>query len=112
MHVKELWRYPVKSMAGQQVDRIQVDELGFENDRTVLVLDERRRIATSRTYHRLLGLEGKVNPEGETTINGYAWNSPEALALVRTAVGQSATLIHFEGARGYWFADASSVDTD
>ncbi|MDR3739590.1 MAG: MOSC N-terminal beta barrel domain-containing protein [Terracidiphilus sp.] len=97
----ELWRYPVKSMAGEQIERIRVDELGFENDRTVLVLDERGRIATSRTHHRMLGLKGKIDPEGGTTINGYPWDSPEALALVRAAVGPGTTLMHFEGAERF-----------
>jgi uncharacterized protein YcbX len=88
-------------MAGEQVSQIRVDELGFANDRNVLVLDERQRIATSRTYHRLLGLKGKINLAGATTINGYSWDSPEALALVRAAVGQGATMMHFEGAERF-----------
>ena len=29
MFIKELWRYPVKSMAGERVTQIQVGELGF-----------------------------------------------------------------------------------
>jgi len=101
MHVKELWRYPVKSMAGEQINQIQVDELGFANDREVMVLDERQRIATSRTFHRLLGLKGKINPEGNVTINGFLWNSPEALALVHFAVGQGAKLIRYGGAERF-----------
>jgi uncharacterized protein len=101
MYVKALWRYPVKSMAGERVAQIQVDELGFADDRKVLVLDERRRIATSRTHHRMLGLKGMITAEGDTTINGHGWESPEALALVRAAVGQGATLMHFEGAERF-----------
>ena len=101
MHVKELWRYPIKSMAGEQVSQIEVGELGFVNDRNVLVLDERQRIATSRTHHRLLGLKGKMDPGGNPTINGHPWNSPEALALVRAAVSQGATLIRYDGAERF-----------
>jgi uncharacterized protein YcbX len=88
-------------MAGEQVNQIEVSELGFANDREILVLDERRKIATSRTYHRLLGLKGKITPEGDATINGNPWNSPEALALVRAAVGQGATLMRYDGAERF-----------
>ena len=101
MYVKELWRYPVKSMAGEQVDQIQVGELGFANDRKVLVLDERQRVATSRTYHRLLGLKGGIDLDGNATINGYSWASPDALSLVRAAVGQGASLIRHDGAERF-----------
>ena len=88
-------------MAGERVNQIEVSELGFANDREILVLDERRKIATSRTYHRLLGLKGKITPAGDATIDGNPWNSPQALALVRAAVGQGATLMRYDGAERF-----------
>jgi len=36
MHIKELWRYPVKSMAGERLKEVSVNELGFDGDRKVL----------------------------------------------------------------------------
>jgi uncharacterized protein YcbX len=33
MQVAELWRYPVKSAAGERVNRVQVGRLGFADDR-------------------------------------------------------------------------------
>jgi len=35
MRIKELWRFPVKSTAGEPLDRIAVGPLGFEGDRIV-----------------------------------------------------------------------------
>jgi len=40
--VESLFRYPVKSMQGESVDRIAVTELGFAGDRGWAVRDERR----------------------------------------------------------------------
>ena len=97
MFVKELWRYPVKSMAGERLDEIQLEELGFVGDRNVLVVDARGHVATSRTFPALLGLKGTLGPDGQALIDGHAWNSPEALALVRKAVGPGAELVHDEG---------------
>ena len=104
MHVKEIWRYPVKSMAGERLDSAQMDENGVEGDRKVLVGGTNGRVITSRTHHKLLGLMGTIGPDGEARIAGpenlkapYIWNTPEAVELVRAAVGPGAELIYYEG---------------
>jgi len=100
MYVKELWRYPVKSMAGERVPRIEVGPLGFVGDRTVLVA-KHGRLVTSRTHHRLLGLKGTLDEEGVPLVSGHRWDSPEALALVTKAVGADAGLFRHEGAERF-----------
>jgi uncharacterized protein len=97
MHVKELWRFPVKSMAGEPLTQIQVGELGFADDRKVLVLGPNGSVITSRTHPRLLGLKGTIGFDGQARISGHVWNSPEALALVREAAGPDAELVYYEG---------------
>ncbi len=97
MYVKELWRYPVKSMAGERVTQIQVGELGLADDRKVLVRGGNGRVVTSRTHHQLLGLKGTLGADGQPQISGHVWNSPEALALVRKAVGADAELFYYGG---------------
>jgi uncharacterized protein YcbX len=96
MFVKELWRYPIKSVAGERVNEAELSTLGIPGDRTVLVL-RRGRVATSRTYPKLLGLHGTLGADGVPRIDGHAWDSPEALALVRNAVGSDAEMIRYEG---------------
>jgi hypothetical protein len=97
MYVKELWRFPVKSMAGEPLTQIQVGQLGFADDRKVLVVGPNRRVITSRTHPRLLGLKGTIGFDGQPRISGHVWNSPEALALVREAAGPGAELIQYDG---------------
>lgn len=97
MYIKELWRYPVKSMAGERLTQVRMGELGFEGDRKVLVRGGNGRLLTSRTHHQLLGLRGTLGPDGQALISGHPWNSEEALALVRNAVGPGAELIYHEG---------------
>lgn len=97
MYIKELWRFPVKSMAGERLSRVQMGELGFEGDRKVLVLGPNGRVLTSRTHHQLLGLRGALNAEGQTLISGHPWNSAEALKLVRDAVGPKTELTYYDG---------------
>ena len=100
MYVKELWRYPVKSMAGERIREITALPLGFEGDRTVLV-ERRGRVVTSRTDHRLLGLKGTLGADGVPRISGHAWDSPEALDLVRTVAGPEARLVRNESAERF-----------
>ncbi len=45
MRIQELWRYPVKSMAGERVDSVEVTEAGIVGDRTVLIAAPWRRTA-------------------------------------------------------------------
>ncbi len=39
MTIQELWRYPVKSLAGERIERAEVTEAGIVGDRMVLVAD-------------------------------------------------------------------------
>ena len=54
MHVATIWRYPVKSMAGEMLDEVAVGPLGLEGDRIVHVEDAQGRVVTARTHPRLL----------------------------------------------------------
>ena len=96
MFVKELWRYPVKSMAGERIAQAEVGDLGIAGDRTILV-HVGGKLVTSRTHHRLLGLKGTLDSNGVPQISGHSWNSPEALELVKEAAGPDAELVHYEG---------------
>ena len=97
MYVKELWRYPVKSMAGERITQIRVDKLGLADDRKVLVRGANGGVITSRTHPQLLGLKGTLGADGQPRISGHIWNSSEALALVRKAVGVDAELFYYDG---------------
>jgi uncharacterized protein YcbX len=91
MHVAELWRFPVKSLAGERLDAADFDDRGIPGDRLVWVLGP-EGVRTARRHHRLLGLRGTLGPDGDPLVNGHPWQSPRALALVRNAAGEDAWL--------------------
>ena len=92
MHVAELWRYPVKSLAGERLREIEVTPDGFVGDRLVQVWAG-DRIVTSRTKPKLLGLHAVWDaPTEQPRIDGLPWDSPEALEAVRRAAGPGARL--------------------
>jgi hypothetical protein len=49
-------------------------------------------VRTSRRQFRLIGLHGTLAADGRPRINGYPWDSAEALALVKQAAGADAQL--------------------
>ena len=97
MHVAELWRYPVKSLAGEPLDAAEISPDGIPGDRMVQVYDAKGRIVTSRTTPRLLGLKGTLSPMGETLVNGRLWTAPEVAAAIEAAAGPGARLVRHDG---------------
>lgn len=97
MWIQEVWRYPVKSMAGERLESAQVTEAGIVGDRTVLVAGPSGRIITSRTHPRLLGLRGSLATNGEPLVNGRPWNDRETAEAVRAAAGPDARLVRYDG---------------
>jgi uncharacterized protein YcbX len=94
--VGALWRYPVKTLAGERLDRADVTFNGIVGDRIVHVRGP-EGVRTSRRHHNLLGLHATLGPDGEPLVDGQPWTSPETLARVRTAAGADATLARYDG---------------
>jgi MOSC domain-containing protein len=91
LYVAGLWRYPVKTLAGEPLSTAAVGFTGIPGDRAVWVIGP-EGVRTSRRDYRLLGLRGTWNQQRHALINGHRWESPEALALVKQAAGDDAWL--------------------
>lgn len=96
MRIQEIWRYPVKSMAGELLRQAFVSSDGIEGDRLVQVTNDRRPIVTARTHPGLLGHHATLDASGEPLVDGRPWTDPAVLADVRKIAGPSARLIHDE----------------
>ncbi len=97
MRVAELWRYPVKSLAGERLDAVDVLSMGVPGDRIVQVYDARGRIVTSRTTPALLGLRGTTSADGEPLINGELWTAPSVSKVIEAIAGPGARLVRDDG---------------
>jgi uncharacterized protein len=97
MRVAELWRYPVKSMAGERLESAEVTADGIVGDRVVHVGGPGGRVITSRSHPGLLGLHGSLGPDGEPLVDHRPWTAVEAAAAVRTAAGSEARLVRYDG---------------
>ena len=94
--VGALWRYPVKTLAGERLDSAELTTNGIVGDRTVHVRGP-EGVRTSRRHHNLLGLSATLGSDGEPLVEGQPWNSPEILERVRAAAGPDATLARYDG---------------
>jgi uncharacterized protein YcbX len=97
MRIAAIWRYPVKSMAGERLTRAELTAGGLVGDRVVQVYDRHGRIVTARTFPGLLQLRATLGADGEPLVDGLPWNSPEVAKRVEAAVAQGARLKRFDG---------------
>ncbi len=65
MNLTKIWRYPVKTMAGESLTHATLGPLGIEGDRIVHVENQRGNVITSRTHPGFLGHHGSLGPDGE-----------------------------------------------
>jgi hypothetical protein len=96
LHVAGLWRYPVKTLAGEPLSTAVIGPGGISGDRIVRVRGP-EGVRTSRRHYRLLGLRGTLDPDGRPLINDHPWDSPDALELVKKTAGADAWLEAWEG---------------
>jgi uncharacterized protein YcbX len=97
VRLAEIWRYPVKSMAGERLDAAELRSDGVEGDRVVQAWDERGRVLTARTHPGLLGHRASIGEDGEPRVDGLPWADPEVTRRVEAAAGRGVRLRRFEG---------------
>ncbi|HEX9148544.1 MAG TPA: MOSC N-terminal beta barrel domain-containing protein [Thermoanaerobaculia bacterium] len=100
--VRSLWRYPVKSMLGEELDSCDVTERGFVGDRAyALVDDEDGKVASAknpRKWAKLFECRARFSDDGgevRITLPGGATVSardPEAAELLSGLLGRKTTL--------------------
>ena len=101
MKVTEIWRYPVKTMAGEKLQRARLGPLGIDGDRVVHVEDTQGRVITSRSHPRFLGHKGTLGADGALLVDGRPWDSPEVAAEIVDIAGPGAKLVRYDGAERF-----------
>src|SRR2546423_15339734 len=69
MRVSELWRYPVKSLQGEQVDSVAVTADGLDGDRRFAIYDVETGFGlTARRVPELLFASARLREDGSAEI--------------------------------------------
>lgn len=105
MHVAQLWRYPVKSLAGEQLTSATLTPDGIGGDRIVHVRGPRGPL-TGRTRHELLTVPATTDAAGAPLVAGHPWASQPARAVLTAAAGPDAEFVAFSGPERF---DVSNV---
>ncbi|MEO5838438.1 MAG: MOSC N-terminal beta barrel domain-containing protein [Acidimicrobiales bacterium] len=67
--IVELWRYPVKSMQGERLERVSLDASGIAADRRFGVVTPEGYVLSGKSEPRILGASASVRPDGEIAID-------------------------------------------
>src|ERR1041385_5611199 len=97
MRVKEIWRYPVKSMAGESLRSAEFTKSGIVGDRTIQVRNRGGQVMTSRTKPLLLLHHATVGADNQVLVDGRPWAAEDVARDVETAAGAGARLFQYEG---------------
>jgi len=96
MWLKEIWRYPVKSMAGEILESAELGEGGIAGDRLMQVRNDKGRIFNARTRPLLLRHHATLSADGQVLVDGRPWDSAEVAADVLKAAGDGTYLVRRE----------------
>jgi len=97
MRLREIWRYPVKSMAGERLAAAELRTDGIAGDRVVHAWEERDRLVTARSRPGLLAHRATLAADGQPLVDGLPWTDPEVTRRVEAAAGRGVRLRRFEG---------------
>ena len=100
--VKQLWRYPVKSMLGEACASLRMDARGVEGDRLYAVRDAEGKLGSGKNTRHLRRIDGlfgfrAASADGMTSVrfpDGQTMqaNDPGIHASLSAALGQAVTL--------------------
>lgn len=96
MHLEQVWRYPVKSMAGERISQATLRSLGVPGDREYVVVDAAGRIRDARSHPRLLLWRPGLDPQGRLQIDGIGPEDPRLARLLARDAGPGARLVRVE----------------
>jgi hypothetical protein len=93
MWIQEIWRYPVKSMAGESLEAANLTEAGVAGDRVLQVQNAAGRIMTARTRPLLLRHRAMLGSGDQVLVDGKAWSSGDVARDVEAAAGAGTRLV-------------------
>lgn len=93
MVIQEIWRYPVKSMAGELLKTADITEHGISGDRIIQVRNASGRIFTARTRPGLLRHRAMLDENGDVLVDERPWNTDQVARVVEDAAGEGARLV-------------------
>ena len=109
--VKELYLYPIKSLAGIAVASAKAEEMGFENDRRWMLIDEKNLFITQREHPILSQFYPEIN--GDTIAVTFGGKKHEfgmqenlGVPIYSHVWDDESVVVEVNKATSKWFSEA------
>ena len=108
--VKELYIYPVKSLAGIMIQSGRVEEMGFENDRRWMLIDDENQFITQRKHPNLSQFypeikEGKIEITYLNKKHGFFIDESLDKPILSKVWDDASKVVEVNKATSKWFSD-------
>lgn len=100
--VESLWRYPVKSLMGEELKCLDIDARGVSGDRQYAVSNSEGRLGSGKNTRRFIRIDGLFSMSAASSGNGVVIKFPDGIVLTNKdssmnsklseILGQSVTL--------------------
>jgi hypothetical protein len=109
--VKELYIYPIKSLAGIPVQRAKAEEMGFENDRRWMLIDEENQFITQRVHPNLSQFypkikEGKMEISHQDATHKFLIDESLETPIFSKVWDDESKVVEVNKATSKWFSEA------
>jgi uncharacterized protein YcbX len=109
--VKELFIYPIKSLAGISIQTAKAEEMGFENDRRWMLIDEENQFITQREYPNLSQFypeikDDKIEISFQDAIHNFFIGESLNEPIFSKVWDDESKVVEVNKATSEWFSDA------
>jgi uncharacterized protein YcbX len=109
--VKELYIYPIKSLAGIRVESAKAKEMGFENDRRWMLIDEENQFITQREHPNLSQFYPEIAADKITVLHqdtSHEFSIHESLEkpIFSKVWDDESKVVEVNKATSKWFSEA------
>ncbi len=109
--VKELYLYPIKSLAGIRVESAKAEEMGFENDRRWMLIDDQNQFITQRNHPNLSQfytkiLEDKIEISHQDATHEFFINESLEEPISSKVWDDETKVFEVNKATSKWFSEA------
>jgi uncharacterized protein YcbX len=109
--VKELYIYPIKSLAGISIQSGKAEEMGFENDRRWMLIDEENCFITQRNHPNLSQFypkihEGKIEISHHDSTHEFSISETLGEPIFSKVWDDETKVVEVNKASSKWFSEA------
>ncbi len=109
--VTELYIYPIKSLAGISVQSAKAEEMGFENDRRWMLIDENNEFITQRKHPKLSQFypnikDGKIEITFQNINHEFSINESLNEPIFSKVWDDETKVVEVNKSTSKWFSDS------